>query len=380
VRVLLDYRPALRERSGVGEYTHALAAALLEGHGAQPSRERAIELTLFSSSWKDRLQPGDELAKASIVDRRVPVRVLNFAWHRLEWPPIDSFVSESVDVAHSMHPLLMPARRAARVVTIYDLNFLTHPERTRGEIRRDYPVLARDHAHRADRVIVISRFTADQVERLLGVPAERISLCTPGAPAWAPRAKPPGGDGYVLFVGTLEPRKNLGVLLDAYEVLAAGGKRLPPLVIAGKTTEQSGPWLERIRRPPLSHSVRYIGYVNPAKRHELYEGAKLLVQPSFEEGFGLPVLEAMTVGVPVVAANRGALPEVLGDAGPLIDAEDPAGFADAIDTIVNDPVAAISATSKGLERARLFSWERTADAMIDAYKAALRHRAERGAD
>jgi glycosyltransferase involved in cell wall biosynthesis len=380
VRVLLDYRPALRERSGVGEYTHALAAALLEGHGGQPSRERAIELTLFSSSWKDRLQPGEELAQASIVDRRVPVGVLNFAWHRLEWPPIDSFVSESFDVAHSMHPLLMPARRAARVVTIYDLNFLTHPERTRGEIRRDYPALARDHAHRADRVIVISRFTADQVERLLEVPADRISLCTPGAPAWAPRAQPPGGDGYVLFLGTLEPRKNLGVLLDAYELLTAGGKRLPPLVIAGKTTEQSGPWLERIRRPSLAHSVRYIGYVNPEKRRELYEGAKLLVQPSFEEGFGLPVLEAMTVGVPVVAANRGALPEVLGDAGPLIDAEDPAAFADAIDTIVNDPVAAISATSRGLERARLFSWERTADAMIDAYTAALTHRAERGAD
>jgi glycosyltransferase involved in cell wall biosynthesis len=376
VRVLLDYRPALRERSGVGEYTHALAAALLDG----PSREGAIELTLFSSSWKDRLQPGEELAKASIVDRRVPVSVLNFAWHRLEWPPIDSFVAESFDVAHSMHPLLMPARRAARVLTIYDLNFLTHPERTRGEIRRDYPVLARDHAHRADRVIVISRFTADQVERLLEVPADRISLCTPGAPAWAPRAKAPGGDGYVLFFGTLEPRKNLGVLLDAYELLAAGGKRLPPLVIAGKTTEQSGPWLERIRRQPLSHSVRYIGYVNPAKRRELYEGAKLLVQPSFEEGFGLPVLEAMTVGVPVVAANRGALPEVLGDAGPLIDAEDPAGFADAIDTIVNDPVAAISSTSRGLERARLFSWERTAHAMMDAYQAALKHRAERGAD
>jgi glycosyltransferase involved in cell wall biosynthesis len=376
VRVLLDYRPALRERSGVGEYTHGLAAALLNG----PSREPAIDLTLFSSSWKDRLQPGEELAKASIVDRRVPVRVLNFAWHRLEWPPIESLASASIDVAHSMHPLLMPARRAARVVTIYDLNFLTHPERTRGEIRRDYPALARDHAHRADRVIVISRFTADQVERLLDVPADRISLCTPGAPAWAPRVKPPGGDGYVLFFGTLEPRKNLGVLLDAYELLAAGGKRLPPLVIAGKTTAQSGPWLERIGRPPLSNSVRYIGYVNPAKRRELYEGAKLLVQPSFEEGFGLPVLEAMTVGVPVVAANRGALPEVLGDAGPLIDAEDPAGFADAIDTVVNDPVTAISSATKGLERARLFSWERTAQAVVDAYKAALKQRAARGAD
>jgi glycosyltransferase involved in cell wall biosynthesis len=312
-----------------------------------------------------------------MVDRRVPVRVLNVAWHRLEWPPIEWLVPGTIDVAHSLHPLLMPSRHAAQIVTIYDLNFLTHPERTRGEIRRDYPALAREHAHRADRVIVISRFTADQVERLLGVPADRISLCTPGAPAWAPRAKPPGGEGYVLFFGTLEPRKNLGVLLDAYEQLTAYGKRLPPLVIAGKATEQSGPWLKRIARPPLSNKVRYVGYVDPAKRRELYEGAKLLVQPSFEEGFGLPVLEAMTVGVPVVAANRGALPEVVGDAGPLIDAEDVGGFADAIDAIVNDPVAATSASARGLERARLFSWDRTALTMLEAYRAAVARRAER---
>ena len=104
------------------------------------------------------------------------------------------------------------------------------------------------------------------------------------------------------------------------------------------------------------------------------------MQPSFEEGFGLPVLEAMTVGVPVVAANRGALPEVVGDAGPLIDAEDLAGFAEAIDTIVNDPVAAISATTRGLERSRLFSWDRTALTMLEAYKSAIARRDERGAD
>jgi len=360
----------------VGEYAHALASALLT---AETPPADGLDLTLFSSSWKDRFQPDAALAKAAIVDRRVPVSVLNFAWHRLEWPAIESLVPGAIDIAHSLHPLLMPARRAARVVTIYDLNFLTHPERTRAEIRRDYPSLARDHAHRADHIFVISRFTATQVEQLLEVPSDRISLCPPGAPAWTPRAKPPGGDGYVLFVGTLEPRKNLGVLLDAYEHLAASGKPLPPLVIAGKTTEHSGPWLARIARPPLSTRVKYLGYVHPLKRRELYEGAKLLVQPSFEEGFGLPVLEAMTIGVPVVAANRGALPEVLGDAGPLVDAEDIAGFAEAIDSTINDPVAATSATARGFARAREFSWQRTAATTLSAYKAALARRAERGA-
>src|SRR5205823_2618010 len=109
------------------------------------------------------------------------------------------------------------------------------------------------------------------------------------------------------------------------------------------------------------------------------EGAKLLVQPSFEEGFGLPVLEAMTVGVPVIAANRGALPEVVGDAGPLLDAEDLDGFADAIEHLIDDPAAAAAATTRGLARARLFSWNETAISMMSAYVAATARRAERGA-
>ena len=119
-------------------------------------------------------------------------------------------------------------------------------------------------------------------------------------------------------------------------------------------------------------SVRYVGYVDPAKRRELYEGAKLLVQPSFEEGFGLPVLEAMTVGVPVVAANRGALPEVLGDAGPLVDPEDAAGFAEAIDTHgQRSGRGDVSDDARLGASARSFSWDRTALAMISAYKAAV---------
>ena len=98
-----------------------------------------------------------KLAGATIIDRRVPVKVLNFAWHRLEWPAAETLARAQFDVTHSSHPLLLPARDAAQVVTIHDLNFLAHPERTRAEIRRDYPALVRSHAQRADRVVVPSR-------------------------------------------------------------------------------------------------------------------------------------------------------------------------------------------------------------------------------
>jgi hypothetical protein len=170
VRVLIDYRSALRSRSGVGEYVHQLVTALLSQFPPN-APEAALDVTLFSSSWKDRLHVAPELDGVRVVDRRIPVSVLNFAWHRLGWPPAETLVPTPIDVTHSLHPLLLPARAAARVITIHDLNFLAHPERTRAEIRRDYPVLVREHAHRADAIIVPSRFTATEVERQLGVPA-----------------------------------------------------------------------------------------------------------------------------------------------------------------------------------------------------------------
>jgi len=382
VRVLIDYRPALRERSGSGEYTHQLVKALLASDAAA-GRPRALELTLFSSSWKDRLAPSSDLAGAAIVDRRVPVRLLNLAWHRLGWPPAETLAGGAFDVVHSPHPLLLPARAAAQVITIHDLDFLTHPERTRAEIRRDYPALAGEHARRADAVLVPSAYTAGEVERRLGVPRDRIAICPPGAPDWTPRTVAPK-DGYVLFFSTLEPRKNVGGLLDAYERLIASARDglqavpgLPDLVLAGRATNDAQPWLDRISRPPLQGVVRHIGYVDAYDRRALYEGARMLVQPSFEEGFGMPVLEAMSLGVPVVAANRGSLPEVLGGAGLLVDPNRPDDIAQAIARLLSDDGLAAECAAKGIARAGAFRWDETAHRVYETYQLAIERRAAR---
>jgi glycosyltransferase involved in cell wall biosynthesis len=379
VRVLIDYRPALRNPSGVGEYARQLVAGL----------EGKADITLFSSSWKDRLvRPAEPNAgEIEVVDLRLPVSALNFAWHRLGWPSAEALTDRVFDVTHSLHPLILPSRTAAQVVTIHDLNFLDYPERTRAEIRRDYPALARAHAHRADHIVVPSRFTRSEVERRLGVAAERISVCSPGAPDWAPRPCAPEG-GYLLFFGTLEPRKNVGMLLDAYERLIArgdtgsslkaqGSAAVPDLVLAGSATDASAPWLERLARAPLVGHARHIGYVDPAARRALYEGARVLLQPSFEEGFGLPALEAMTVGVPVVAANRGAIPEVVGDAGLLVDPDDAAAMAAAVARLLDDAALAAACASAGIERARGFHLSSMAEHVCEAYTLAIEHRARR---
>ena len=140
MRVLIDYRPALRARSGVGEYTHQLVKALLAAYplsGPPSGTGNDLALTVFSSSWKDRLVATPDLRGARTIDRRVPVRLLNFAWHRLGWPPVEQLAGADFDVTHSLHPLLLPSRHAAQVITIHDLDFLAHP---------DSPGLSAEHA------------------------------------------------------------------------------------------------------------------------------------------------------------------------------------------------------------------------------------------
>ncbi|HXH05061.1 MAG TPA: glycosyltransferase family 1 protein [Vicinamibacterales bacterium] len=368
VHIVFDYRPALRERTGVGEYVHQLARAL----AALARDETGDRVVLFSSSWKDRLPTAPEFeAPVEIVDRRIPVRLLNYLWHRREWPPLERLVPGPIDVAHSAHPLLSPSS-SLRAVTIHDLDFLAHPDRTRGEIRRDYPALVRDHARRADLVVVSSRFGAGEVARELGVEPARIVICPAGAPAWPPRPADQT-DGYVLFVGALAPRKDLGTLLRAYARLIPH-LPMPDLVLAGPATPAAGEWLAALTRPPLVGRARHIGYVPAAERPALYRGARLVVLPSWHEGFGLPALEAMASGVPLIASRVGALPEVAGEAALYVRPGDEGALAAAIRTVLTSPVQAAAMREAGLRRAAGFRWADSARVLRAAYAEALARR------
>jgi glycosyltransferase involved in cell wall biosynthesis len=310
-----------------------------------------------------------------VVDRRIPVRVLNLLWHRAEWPPVE-VVAGQFDVVHAAHPLLLPTRCAAQVVTIHDLFFLSDPDRTTAEIRRDYPALAGSHARRAHAVITSTDHGKRLVGDRLGVARDRIYTCGPGAPTWRTLGRRPNvpRGGYLLFVGTLEPRKNLGVLLDAYSILLSTQREVPPLLIAGRSTREAAPLLARTVEPPLAGHVRVLGYVSDAERENLYAGARALILPSLDEGFGLPVLEAMSAGVPVVASNRGALPEVVGTGGMLIDPTRPADLAAALAPLIADDTVAEQWGAAGLERARAFSWSAAAQTLRLAYTEAVARR------
>jgi len=370
VRILIDYRPALRHRTGVGLWVTRLVEALAERQGVE-----ALEITVFSSSWKHRLIAALP-ARVNGVDRRVPVGLLNWLWHHAEWPAVESLASGTFDVVHSPSPLLIPARRAARLITIHDVDFLRHPERGAREIRRDYPVLARAHAHRADGVVVPSAHTGDEVARRLDIPRDRIVVCPNGAPDWPARTRPPA-TGHLLFVGTIAPRKNVDRLLTAYAQVRERRPDAPPLVLAGQSTPESRQTLARLTRPPLAGHVRHEGYVDEQHLRTLYDEAVLLVLPSLDEGFGIPALEAMTVGVPVIVAARGALPEVVGDAGLLVDPLDVSALAAAIERVLSDDRLRDRLSVAGRARARQFTWRASADALTGAYAQAIERRRAR---
>lgn len=374
MRILLDYRPALRQRTGVGEYVHELARALVATAPAGGSES----LCLFSSSWSDRLPP-QVIPGATVIDRRVPVRVLNLLWHRAGWPSIELLTGGAFDVAHAAHPLRLPARRAAQVVTVHDLDFLLHPERTHGEIRRDYSALAPAHIRAADAVAVVSPHTASEVVRLTGVSRDHIVVCPLGRPEWTPRDAEPA-DAPLLFLGTIEPRKNVDLLLEAYtRLLARRGERglpTPRLTLAGGAGLDAGPILERAAAPPLAGHVDVLGYVEPDRRRDIYASALACVMPSHTEGFGLPALEAMTTGVPVVAADQGALPDVVGQAGVLFPAGDADALADALDRLIDSPEQRARMRDAGLEQSRAFTWTHTAARTREAWALAIARRAD----
>ena len=366
VKILIDYRPALRHRTGVGVWVSRLIEALAEGHAG------ALDITAFSSSWKDRFTAALPRSVRQ-VDRRVPVRVLNWLWHRQEWPPVELLAAGPFDVVHSPSPLLIPTNGAASLVTIHDVDFLMHPERSDGEIQRDYPPLAREHAHRADAIVVPSLYTRDQVARCLNVSTDCVFVCPNGAPDWALRASPRPG-GHLLFVGSIAPRKNVGRLLQAYDRLRQICPAAPQLVLAGQPATDADQLLATLRQPRFAGCVRHEGYVSEERLKSLYADASAVVLPSLDEGFGIPALEAMTVGVPLVAARRGALPDLVSDAALLVNPLDVEELSKAMQAVVTDPELRERLSQAGPKRARKFTWRASANVLHEAYLFAIEHR------
>jgi glycosyltransferase involved in cell wall biosynthesis len=359
----IDFRPALSRATGVGRYFQGLVSGLQE-------IDRENRYVLFSSSFKERARPEARPSNFRLVDRRVPVSILNALWHRLELPPFDWLAGSRLDIAHSPTPLRLPSRRARSIVTVCDLFFLDHPEATSREIRRDYTALVRSHARKADAILAISATTADDVAARLDVPRERIHVVHAGIDPRFLGAAPSrngGGPPYLLAVATEEPRKNLSTLLEAFAILKGRGFD-GSLRIAGGAGLDTSRVVETIARLGIEREVSRLGYVDSLELPSLYRNARALVSPSLWEGFGLPLLEAMASTTPLVASDIPVHREVAADAAVFVPPEDPEAIANGIESVWTDEALRARLAARGAARVRDFSWASSARKMLGVYR------------
>jgi glycosyltransferase involved in cell wall biosynthesis len=257
-------------------------------------------------------------------------------------------------------------RRA--VATFHDL-FVMTGEYSTAEFRARFTAQARDAAARADAVITVSAFTREQVIGLLGADPARVHVVHHGIRQLEDTAVlPVERKKIVLNVGAIQKRKNIARLVDAFEGLPSDWQ----LVLAGSGGYGAAEILARIERSPAQARIRVTGYVSPQELGEWYRRASIFAFPSLDEGFGMPVLEAMAAGVPVITSDRSALPEVAGGAALLVNPEDTEGLQQALRRLSEDGDLRSELARLGTGRARNFTWEKAVRETWDVYQTLLR--------
>ncbi len=352
-------RATVARRTGTENYSLQLTRALLRLGGEQRWRLYANGAPPPALFWTGP-------APAAVEIRALPFRRLwthvRLSREMLAHPPDVLFVP-----AHVL-PLVHPRRS---VVTVHDLGYLTYPEAHRAADRRYLDWSTRWNAHQAAAVLADSQATRDDLLRAYGADAGRVhvvylgrdeDLCREQDPAVLAtvRARYGLAERYLLYVGTLQPRKNLARLIAAFARLAAANGGDLQLVLAGRQGWLYDDLANQVNRLGLAGRVHFPGYVADQDLAALYSGALAFVFPSLYEGFGMPVLEAQSCGVPVMTSSNSSLPEVAGDAALLVDPHDVEAIAAAMARLASDPALRAELAARGLRNVRRFSGEKCA--------------------
>lgn len=377
MRIALNARILQAPRTGIGQYVAALATAL----GGRSD----VDQELFHGWGWDQALPQAALpgySRWTAAAKRVPGAYRIRRW--LEQGRFDDGLRrQPVDLYHE--PSLWPLEfDGPMVMTLHDLTHVHYPETQPCDRLAEIERLVGRGVERAQRILTDSAFVADEVCRHFGLAPERVVVAPLGndpqrffprpEASLRPHLQPLGleAGSYLLCVGTLEPRKNLELALQAHGLLPAALRSRYPLVIAGMPGWRSKRLNEALERAVASGHVRLMGYLDDAVLASVFAGARLLLFPSLYEGFGLPVLEAMACGVPVVLTRSSALPEVAGEAGTYVEQGDAHGMSEAVTRLLEDHLQWQRLSALGVRRAENFTWERCADITVATYHQAVR--------
>lgn len=376
MRIVLDISPFVHHHAGLGRYAGELSAALrrvapqneyiglyharreitLEG----ASRDMPVaRIPLDAKPW--RLSVLAAYSMRRTMDARLPV----------------------CDVFHATDHLLPPLKRARSVFTVHDLIFRFFPEYHLPLNRWYLGLMLPKFMQRADAIIAVSEHTRRDVVRLMGIPADKICVIYEGVhPSFHPFEQPTELEGvraryhlparFILFFSTIEPRKNLVTLLDAYAMLLQQNAGTPPLVVAGRKGWLYQETLRHIQTLGLQERVQLTDWIAHDDVPALLNLAQVFVYPSLYEGFGLPPLEAMACGAPVISSNASSLPEVVGDAGIMVEPRDAGALAGALARVLNDDALRREMRARGLAQAAHFTWERAARETLAVYETVLK--------
>lgn len=380
LRIGIDVSDTFRHYPGIGKTGVSYVTSNLVKAMIKFVKEN--DYVLFVDSYKLRKLIRIEFERqenAHPVTSRIPKWLLTRLWIHLHWPPVDWLIGQ-VDIFHCSTNIVPPQKKGKTAITIYDLTTIKFPQfHPKGWTKEALNKYLRD-VKRADLIIAISESTKKDVVEILKVPERKISVVYPATskafrkiddPNWISyiRSKYEISRKYILYVGTLEPRKNLIRLVKAYYRLKKDFRIEHQLVLAGGKGWLCDDIFEQITQLRLDGDVVITGYiVDEEDVAALMNGADLFVYPSIYEGFGLPPLEAMCCGAPVITSTASSLPEVVGDAAILVNPYDVGQMTEAMHRVLTDEVLQRDMRRKSSERAKIFSWEKTAKETLRAYE------------
>jgi glycosyltransferase involved in cell wall biosynthesis len=373
MRIALDYTAGIRQEAGIGQYARNLVNAML-------AQDADNKYTLITSGrpTKEHLFPTASNVRGRSVF--LPDRYLNILWYRWRVPFYANFFTGPADIYHGLDFVLPPlAGNARKVVTVHDLAFLQHPETAVPSLAAYLNKVVPESVAAADVVAAISHTTKQALIEHYKTPAEKITVIPCGiAPHFkritdpilleATRHKFRLKRPFVLCVGTLEPRKNhLGLIKAFYEVQQRK-ENSAILAIAGGKGWLYEETLNTVKELKLENKVRFLGRVSDLELITLYSLADVFAFPSFFEGFGIPPLEAMACGAPVITSNTSSLPEVTGDAAIQVDPYDIHAIANAISRLLGDKHLQEKLRQKGYLQAKQYTWSNAAHKMLSVYQ------------